>query len=75
MEFRNKSKTMINDKLSVPRFSLALKSQKIPQVSDTTVLNILVFKSLSKIQNLMGQPSLQKAHDSSTTPVLLSCCV
>lgn len=60
---------MINDKLSGPKFSLALKSQKIPQVSVTTVLNILVFKGLLKILNLKGQPSLEKAHDT------LSCSV
>lgn len=40
MESRSKSKTVINDKLGVSRFSLALNSQKISQVSDTTVLNI-----------------------------------
>lgn len=32
--------TIINDKLSVPEFNLALKPQKSPQVSDNTVPNI-----------------------------------
>lgn len=32
--------TIINDKLSVPEFNLALIPQKSPQVSDNTVHNI-----------------------------------
>lgn len=40
MEARKKPQTMINDKLNAPKFNLALKTQKIPQVSDNTVLNI-----------------------------------
>lgn len=50
--------TIINDKLSVPGFNLALKPQKSPQVSDNTVLNINLIKCPLKIPNLKDQPSL-----------------
>lgn len=48
--------TIINDKLSVPEFNLALKSQKSPQAPDNTVLNLIKYPL--KIPNLKDQPSL-----------------